>query len=280
MSEIISIIVKGGLVMIPLVLCSVVSLAVTIERLLYWHRISPKQPVEQMLASVEQGKLKEALSDGQESPLPAARVLAAGLAHRNPSYSKAMEVAAQGEMPILKRRLVILDTIITLAPLLGLLGTITGHDQLLRDHVRRRTGPAPRCNRRRRRGPYRDGNGPAHRDSHSHSLQLFYLPRGKRNGGYRIFRLASGARPARATGGPLMRLQRKGNLKKARIEIIPMIDTIFFLLVFFMISTLSMARFTGVQVNLPKAASGSQPRLKPSLFLSPRTTNCFLIKRN
>ena len=56
-----------------------------------------------------------------------------------------------------------------------------------------------------------------------------------------------------------MRLQRKGNLKKARIEIIPMIDTIFFLLVFFMISTLSMARFTGVQVNLPKAASGTQP---------------------
>jgi biopolymer transport protein ExbD len=56
-----------------------------------------------------------------------------------------------------------------------------------------------------------------------------------------------------------VRLQRKGNLKKARIEIIPMIDTIFFLLVFFMISTLSMSRFTGVQVNLPKAASGSQP---------------------
>lgn len=56
-----------------------------------------------------------------------------------------------------------------------------------------------------------------------------------------------------------MRLQRKGNSKKARIEIIPMIDTIFFLLVFFMISTLSMARFTGVQVNLPKAASGTQP---------------------
>jgi biopolymer transport protein ExbD len=56
-----------------------------------------------------------------------------------------------------------------------------------------------------------------------------------------------------------MRLHRKGNLKKARIEIIPMIDTIFFLLVFFMISTLSMSRFTGVQVNLPKATSGSQP---------------------
>ena len=55
-----------------------------------------------------------------------------------------------------------------------------------------------------------------------------------------------------------MRLQRR-SLKKARIEIIPMIDTIFFLLVFFMISTLSMAHYRGLPVNLPKAASGKQP---------------------
>lgn len=54
-----------------------------------------------------------------------------------------------------------------------------------------------------------------------------------------------------------MRIQRR-SLKKARIEIIPMIDTIFFLLVFFMISTLSMTRFKGMAVNLPKAASGQQ----------------------
>src|SRR5215471_11998396 len=54
-----------------------------------------------------------------------------------------------------------------------------------------------------------------------------------------------------------MRLPRK-HFKKARIEIIPMIDTIFFLLVFFMISTLSMARYTGLPVNLPKAATGQQ----------------------
>jgi biopolymer transport protein ExbD len=55
-----------------------------------------------------------------------------------------------------------------------------------------------------------------------------------------------------------MRLSRK-HFKKARIEIIPMIDTIFFLLVFFMISTLSMARYSGLPVNLPKAATGQQP---------------------
>jgi biopolymer transport protein ExbD len=54
-----------------------------------------------------------------------------------------------------------------------------------------------------------------------------------------------------------MRIQRR-RIKKARIEIIPMIDTIFFLLVFFMISTLSMAQYRGMPVNLPKAASGQQ----------------------
>lgn len=54
-----------------------------------------------------------------------------------------------------------------------------------------------------------------------------------------------------------MRLRRR-EIKKARIEIIPMIDTIFFLLVFFMISTLSMARYGGLPVSLPKAATGQQ----------------------
>ena len=55
-----------------------------------------------------------------------------------------------------------------------------------------------------------------------------------------------------------MRLSRR-TVKKARIEIIPMIDTIFFLLVFFMISTLSMSRYSGLPVNSPKAATGQQP---------------------
>ncbi len=46
--------------------------------------------------------------------------------------------------------------------------------------------------------------------------------------------------------------------KKARIEIIPMIDVIFFLLVFFMVATLSMAVYRGVPVDLPKAATGRE----------------------
>jgi biopolymer transport protein ExbD len=46
--------------------------------------------------------------------------------------------------------------------------------------------------------------------------------------------------------------------EKARIEVIPMIDIVFFLLVFFMISTLSMTVNRAVPVNLPKAASAQK----------------------
>ena len=51
-----------------------------------------------------------------------------------------------------------------------------------------------------------------------------------------------------------MRLPRTSR-KKPRIEIVPMIDTMFFLLVFFMVATLSMTVQRGVPVNLPHAAS-------------------------
>src|SRR5262245_7971630 len=63
-----------------------------------------------------------------------------------------------------------------------------------------------------------------------------------------------------------MRLPRK-TPEKARIEIIPMIDIIFFLLVFFMISTLSMTVNRGLPVNLPKAAS-SQKDLRESFNIT------------
>ena len=54
-----------------------------------------------------------------------------------------------------------------------------------------------------------------------------------------------------------MRIARKAS-EKARIEIIPMIDVIFFLLVFFMISTLSMTINRGLPVNLPTAATSQK----------------------
>jgi biopolymer transport protein ExbD len=75
-----------------------------------------------------------------------------------------------------------------------------------------------------------------------------------------------------------MRLQR-ATFKKARIEIIPMIDTIFFLLVFFMISTLSMARFQGMPVNLPRAASGQQAPAESAAVTLDKEGRLFLNKK-
>ena len=74
-----------------------------------------------------------------------------------------------------------------------------------------------------------------------------------------------------------MRIQRR-SLKKARIEIIPMIDTIFFLLVFFMISTLSMAQYRGMPVNLPKAASGQQAPAESAAITIDKESRIFLNK--
>jgi biopolymer transport protein ExbD len=74
-----------------------------------------------------------------------------------------------------------------------------------------------------------------------------------------------------------MRIQRR-NSKKARIEIIPMIDTIFFLLVFFMISTLSMSQYRGMPVNLPKAASGQQAPADSAAITIDKESRIFLNK--
>ena len=63
-----------------------------------------------------------------------------------------------------------------------------------------------------------------------------------------------------------MRIARKESAK-ARIEIIPMIDVIFFLLVFFMISTLSMTINRGLPVNLPTAAT-SQKEVRDNVSLT------------
>lgn len=126
MSEVVSIIIKGGIVMIPLLACSLISLALTIERLIFWRKIKSQQSVQNMLALVEAGEFDKALKVGRDSPHPIARVMAAGLAHRNPAPAKGMQAAAQAQIPVLKSRLGILDTIITLAPLLGLLGTVVG----------------------------------------------------------------------------------------------------------------------------------------------------------
>jgi biopolymer transport protein ExbD len=61
---------------------------------------------------------------------------------------------------------------------------------------------------------------------------------------------------------------RGREMKKARVEIIPMIDTIFFLLVFFMMSSLSMVKMNGMGVSLPKANSTETEKTPPRFIVT------------
>lgn len=65
-----------------------------------------------------------------------------------------------------------------------------------------------------------------------------------------------------------MRFKRRSNLKRTKIEIIPMVDTMFFLLVFFMLSSLALSRLVAVPVNLPKAGSSQRIQDDKNLALS------------
>ena len=59
-----------------------------------------------------------------------------------------------------------------------------------------------------------------------------------------------------------MQFKRRRELKRTKIEIIPMIDTIFFLLVFFMLSSLALVQLNGLPVNLPQASTATRQQTK------------------
>jgi biopolymer transport protein ExbB len=122
----VAIVVQGGVVMVPLLASSVLSLGVILERLLFWRRCQQYDGGETILSLVAAGHVAQAIKEARASQHPVARVLLAGLEHQYPAPSMAMEATSHAELHRLKRYLPMLDTIITLAPLLGLLGTITG----------------------------------------------------------------------------------------------------------------------------------------------------------
>ncbi len=122
--------IKGGWMMIPIALCSLVAITIIIERFFYFRRIRGVSRAEEVIGFIRQGKTEEALHiaderEGSKDPLPVMKVLVAGITHPF-EPGGAMEAAAIGALSDMKRGLTALDTIITLSPLLGLLGTIIG----------------------------------------------------------------------------------------------------------------------------------------------------------
>jgi len=122
----IELLMGGGWMMIPILGCSLVALTITIERGLQFRSLRVNRHADRMLNLAGQGKWTDAVALAEQRPSPTHRVLAAGILHRTQQPDKIMEAAGIAEVSQLKRGLSVLDTVITLGPLLGLLGTIIG----------------------------------------------------------------------------------------------------------------------------------------------------------
>lgn len=120
---------RGGPVMYPLLACSIMAFTVVTERLLFWIRVrrteEPDKAAE-CLQLAREGRYQEAGELAGASADPTLRVLARGIADRDVTPSLSMERQAKEEVNRMSHYLALLDTMITVAPLLGIYGTLTG----------------------------------------------------------------------------------------------------------------------------------------------------------
>src|SRR5262245_19461700 len=120
---------KGGPIMWPLLFVSLLATTVIFERLLFLagvRRGRDPEVMQDILAKVEMGDLDGAIRRGHGTKDFVASTLVYGLSHREKSLSGALMRAGAKELVRFTRGITILDTVITMAPLLGLLGTVTG----------------------------------------------------------------------------------------------------------------------------------------------------------
>lgn len=120
---------QGGPIMYPLLLCSLVSLTLIVERALFWireERRRDRRLLDELMTLVEQNELEKArgLTGGTKDFV--VRVMVCGIVHQAFSLRDALRMGADEEIARMRRHLPILDTMITLSPLLGILGTVTG----------------------------------------------------------------------------------------------------------------------------------------------------------
>ena len=120
---------KGGPVMWPILICAFVAVAVLGERTIWWWREGQKRDpktLEKILAALENHNVPAATQLAQGSEDPVIRMIYRGLSHVNTSLQGALQLAAGIELERAGKFLTVMDTLVTLAPLLGLLGTVTG----------------------------------------------------------------------------------------------------------------------------------------------------------
>ena len=121
--------VDGGPVMYPLLACSVIVLTVIIERIFFWTELDVqrnKALVDEVLELCRVGDWEAVRVKTRGSQDYIIRILISGIVHREFSMIKAMESAAAEEIRRMQRFMGVMDTMITVAPLLGIFGTVTG----------------------------------------------------------------------------------------------------------------------------------------------------------
>jgi biopolymer transport protein ExbB len=119
----------GGPIMWPIILTSFLALTVIVERIIFIIKENASrdtEAVEKMLDRIEHNDIDGAIAIGRKSNDFVARILVYTLTHREAGFSNALIRASNQELLRYQRGLPILDTVITVAQLLGLLGTVTG----------------------------------------------------------------------------------------------------------------------------------------------------------
>ncbi len=119
----------GGPIMWPIILTSFIALTVIVERIIFIIKENAsREPevVEKMFDRIEHNDIDGAIAVGRKSSDYLARILVYTLTHREAGFSNALIRASNQELIRYQRGLPILDTVIPVAQLLGLLGTVTG----------------------------------------------------------------------------------------------------------------------------------------------------------
>jgi len=124
-------IIKGGPLMYLILICSVISFAIVVERLWHLHRakINTQEFMENISETVRRNKIMDAIDMCNAMPGPIAHILKAGiLKYDRPRFEIKEAIADAGihEVPRLEKNLNALATIAHVTPLLGLLGTVAG----------------------------------------------------------------------------------------------------------------------------------------------------------
>ena len=122
---------KGGPIMWPILICSVLGFTIACERFFAFSKYNFanyffRSKQRQIIALTREGKYTEALALARSSESAICHIFAEAIEHREAGFTETLQATSQQTIDRLRRGFSMLDTVITVAPMLGILGTVTG----------------------------------------------------------------------------------------------------------------------------------------------------------